>query len=128
MVSFKRTGHVFATMAGAILLMVSAAADPAEMSPPRCEQATLGQLSCQSGVRCECTYVRSSAMTDRPGGFQWDCGIKRPPCDPPPATLDPWLGPYPSSIGIDRTTIYELPAPPPPDDQPPKHHRERTRN
>lgn len=88
-------------------------------APAQCSRATLGQLSCQAGVRCECTFQRESTMSDRPGGYQWDCGINRPPCDMPPATLDPWLGPYPSSVGIDRTTIYEYP----PEPYPP--HRDR---
>lgn|SRR5690606_7290509 len=121
-----RTRRAVSALAASALLIWTAAGGATE-TPPQCERATLGQLSCQAGVRCECTYVRASVMTDRPGGYQWDCGINRPACDPPPATLDPWLGPYPSSIGIDRTTIYELPPAPRPHDLTHDRDRERTR-
>lgn len=101
---------VSALLAAAACSAVILAPDGVLADPPlQCTRATLGQLSCQAGVRCECSYRRDSAMTDRPGGFQWDCGINRPPCDQLPATLDPWPGPYPSAVGIDRTNIYRYP-------------------
>ena len=45
-------------------------------------------------------------MTAQPAGFRWDCGVLRPSCGDGtavPATIDPFLGPLPSALSLDRS-------------------------
>lgn len=81
-------------------------------SPPRaqersaCVRETLGAAACFGGKLCECVYDRGGRMTGMPAGYRWDCGILRPQCGGGagvPATLNPYTGPYPLSVGIDRS-------------------------
>lgn len=46
-------------------------------------------------------------MTGVPDAYKWDCGINRPSCGlgaDTPADLDAYIGPYPSAVGIDRSS------------------------
>jgi hypothetical protein len=58
--------------------------------------------ACIAGHECECGFARGSAATGLPDRFRWDCGILRPRCDPPPATIDGWQGDLPASLLIDN--------------------------
>ena len=95
----------------ATLAAVPALADEA----PRCTAEGAGLVACIAGRLCSCGFVRGSPATGLPDGFRWDCGILRPSCGPPvPATLDPWQGPLPDSLEIDRsnTIIQQGPGRP----------------
>lgn len=73
---------------------------------PKCTAETLGQNACFVDKMCECKFDRGGAMTGVPSGYRWDCGIKRPGCGAgaaAPATLNEFMGPYPSAVGIDRS-------------------------
>lgn len=46
-------------------------------------------------------------MTGVPDGYKWDCGIDRPSCGlgaDTPADIGGYVGPYPSAVGIDRSS------------------------
>ena len=72
---------------------------------PACASQSLGAAACFSGTQCECIYDRGGTVTGTPAGFRWDCGVLRPKCGEAadaPATIDPFNGPYPLAVGIDR--------------------------
>lgn len=74
--------------------------------PLSCTAATLGATACLAGKLCACTYDRGAIATGIPAGYRWDCGILRPGCGSAlefPATLNPYSGPYPTTVGIDRS-------------------------
>jgi hypothetical protein len=74
--------------------------------PPACDAASLGMATCLAGKMCACTYERGGVATGVPAGYRWDCGILRPGCGSSfeqPATLNPFTGPYPTAVGIDRS-------------------------
>ncbi len=46
-----------------------------------CQQSTIGQVACQAGHRCKCTYnAFGSAMQGLPPGYRWDCGLEQGTC------------------------------------------------
>ena len=46
-----------------------------------CNQNTMGQMACQAGHRCKCTYSAfGSAMLGLPPGYRWDCGLEHGTC------------------------------------------------
>ena len=62
-------------------------------------------MACFAGRLCTCRLARGSAATGLADGFRWDCGILRPRCGGPlPATIDPYLGPLPDALAIERET------------------------
>ncbi|MGF1641302.1 MAG: hypothetical protein ACFCUO_10175 [Rhodospirillales bacterium] len=70
-----------------------------------CRAEVLGAAACLSGRLCECVYDRGGTVTGTPAGFRWDCGVLRPGCGDAatvPATENPFQGPYPLAVGIDR--------------------------
>ncbi len=55
--------------------------------PPACTDARAGAVACMAGRLCSCGYQRGGAVSGRPDGWRWDCGILRPSCGealPPP--------------------------------------------
>lgn len=64
------------------LLLISPAL---AQTPPACAPALEGMVACFADKLCKCNYERSNAMTERPAGFRWDCGIMRPACGTVPA-------------------------------------------
>jgi hypothetical protein len=47
-------------------------------------------------------------MEGTPAGYRWDCGILRPTMNlRVPATLNPFLGPVPAAVSLDRTVIQQ---------------------
>ena len=97
MVAFSATVWGLAAMWGS-----SASAQ----SPPACDAASLGTTACLASKMCACTYERGGLATGVPAGYRWDCGILRPGCSSSftqPATLNPYVGPYPTAVGIDRS-------------------------
>lgn len=91
-----------------VLLTVALAAFPAlaaAAQAPSCNQASLGMVACLVSKLCACTYARGGTMTAQPAGYRWDCGVLRPSCGGDtvvPATIDPYLGPLPSALSLDR--------------------------
>lgn len=78
---------------------------PAAAQSPGCDGASTGLVACIAGRLCACGFARGSAATGLPDGYRWDCGILRPRCgEPVPATLDPYLGPLPEALSIERET------------------------
>ena len=78
----------------------------ADAQPPLCNTATLGTTACLASKMCVCTYERGGVATGVPAGYRWDCGILRPGCGSfldLPATLNPYPGPYPTAVEIDRS-------------------------
>jgi hypothetical protein len=63
-----------AWIAGAALLGV---APLAHGQPLACAAETVGELSVQAGVRCQCVRVAGGSITGAPSGYAWDCGILR---------------------------------------------------
>ena len=90
-----------AVFSGLILTNVADA-----QTPPACGAASLGMTACLASKMCACIYDRGGVATGIPAGYRWDCGILRPGCGNPlevPATLNPYPGPYPSAVSIDRS-------------------------
>ncbi|TVR96458.1 MAG: hypothetical protein EA406_11900 [Rhodospirillales bacterium] len=91
---------------GLALVAGDAAAEAVKAAqPPSCTRETLGISACFGPRLCACIHDRGGAASGVPAGYRWDCGILRPRCDPagPPATLDPFRGPFPHAVGIDRS-------------------------
>lgn len=103
--------HSAAAFAAAFAAVVAVSgivgASPAEaQAPPACNATTLGTTACLASTMCACTYQRGGVATGAPAGYRWDCGILRPGCGSSfgqPATLNPYPGPYPHTVGIDRS-------------------------
>jgi hypothetical protein len=76
--------------------------------PPACTDTRAGAVACMAGRLCSCGYQRGGAMSGRPEGWRWDCGILRPSCGealPPPGL---------SAVPQPLPEIYlNLPAPRP---------------
>ena len=90
---------------------------------PACGQETVGQLSEQAGVRCECVAVQGGSITGTASGYQWDCGILRGRMNQLiPATPNAYQGPLPESIIVDPTEVPFEPREPWP---PPRHRGPR---
>jgi hypothetical protein len=86
----------------AMALLVPVAARAQE---PACGADTVGLVACVAGKLCACRFARGGAATGLPDGFRWDCGVLRPRCgEPVPATSDPYLGPLPEALSIERNT------------------------
>ena len=88
-----------------VALALAAPAAAANAQAPSCDQASLGTVACFVRKLCACTYVRGGTMTARAAGYRWDCGVMRPSCGGDlavPATIDPFLGPLPSALSLDR--------------------------
>jgi len=72
---------------------------------PVCDAAAVGGVACFVNRLCACTFERGGAMTGRPAGYRWDCGVLRPGCGADtalPATINPYQGPLPSALSLDR--------------------------
>jgi hypothetical protein len=54
---------------------------------PVCDQDRVGAVACMAGRLCACGYQRGGVVSGRPEGYRWDCGVLRPACAEPPATL-----------------------------------------
>src|SRR3712207_3442269 len=79
-------------------------AGPAAQAPA-CDAQAEGTVACVAGRLCGCRFGRGSPATGLADGFRWDCGILRPRCgDPIPATIDPYQGPLPDALAIERET------------------------
>ena len=92
-------------LAFALVAALLQPATPAAAQSPTCADANAGMVACIAGRLCACGLVRGSVATGLPDGFRWDCGILRPRCgEPVPATLDPYLGPLPEALSIERET------------------------
>ncbi|MGZ8409575.1 MAG: hypothetical protein ACXWVS_06575 [Hyphomicrobium sp.] len=99
--------HAAAALAAALAFLSAASANPAAAQPPLvCAAGTLGTTACLGSKLCACTYDRGGIASGIPAGYRWDCGILRPGCGSsvqPPATLNPYEGPYPQALSIDRS-------------------------
>jgi hypothetical protein len=73
--------------AAALLVLVLAALPARAESPPACSPDRLGSVACIAGKLCLCGYQRGGVLAGRPEGYLWDCGVLRPACGAPPATL-----------------------------------------
>lgn len=99
--------------AGALGVAAALSVAAALLAPPlsaqtaqSCGREYLGIVACFAGKLCECVYDRGGLVTGTPPGFRWDCGVLRPGCGDTvsvPATINPYPGPYPLSVGIDRS-------------------------
>jgi hypothetical protein len=99
--------HPAAAFAAVVVFSGFISASPAgAQPPPACDAATLGTTACLASKMCACSYDRGGVATGVPAGYRWDCGILRPGCGSSfaqPATLNPYTGPYPHAVGIDRS-------------------------
>ncbi len=78
---------------------------PAAAQAPACDAQAAGTVACVAGRLCACGFGRGSPATGLPDGFRWDCGVLRPRCgEPVPATIDPYRGPLPDALAIERET------------------------
>lgn len=92
--------------AAALIVSALMVASPAVAQPLACQATTLGTTACLGSKLCACIYDRGGVATGIPAGYRWDCGILRPGCGSAgdwPATLNPYTGPYPTAVGIDRS-------------------------
>lgn len=99
------SAHTAAAFAAALVFSSPISGNPAA-AQPACAAETLGVTACLGSKLCACTYDRGGIASGIPAGYRWDCGILRPGCGgsvPPPATLNPYEGPYPHALGIDRS-------------------------
>jgi hypothetical protein len=68
-----------------------------------CSAATVGQLSVQANVQCECRYFPASGLRGTPAGHRWDCGILRARHNQDvPATANPYPYPLPAALALGR--------------------------
>ncbi|WP_150000959.1 hypothetical protein [Iodidimonas gelatinilytica] len=56
-------------------------------APPLCTAQQEGLLSCQANRICECIHANAVPAQGLPARWRWDCSIKRPQCEQPPADL-----------------------------------------
>jgi hypothetical protein len=63
-----------AWIAGAVLL---GSVPLAQGQPLGCALETVGELSVQAGVRCECVRAAGGSITGAPSGYAWNCGVLR---------------------------------------------------
>lgn len=92
-------------LATAMLLSALACAG-AVAQEPVCNAESAGVVACIAGRQCECRFARGSPATGLPDGHRWDCGILRPGCGAPPATIDGWQGQLPSAVLIDNSSSF----------------------
>jgi hypothetical protein len=96
-----------AVLATALVVSALTSGGPAAAQPPLgCTVGTLGVTACLGSKLCACTYDRGGIASGIPAGYRWDCGILRPGCGGPvhpPATLNPYEGPYPQALSIDKS-------------------------
>lgn len=90
-----------------LLLFLFVAAGAAAQGVPACGPAREGQVACAANRLCTCRLERGGILTGRPDRWEWDCGILRPDCAPPPADLSP---PDPTVPGV---TVFPQVVPPP---------------
>lgn len=64
-------------------------------SAPICRAELEGQVACQANRVCECTYRQAVPARGLPDRWAWDCGIKRPHCEPAPTRLEDYRGDLP---------------------------------
>lgn len=90
-----------------LLLFLLFALPAAAQEIPACTQDRAGAVACMAGKLCACGYQRGGAMSGRPDGWRWDCGILRPACGEalPPAGIPGTMQPMPQLL---------LPLDPPP--------------
>lgn len=88
-----------------VLACLGGWAGSARAQAPVCDTVSAETVACFAGRLCTCRFGRGSAATGLTEGFRWDCGILRPSCGGPvPATLNPYLGPLPEALAIERET------------------------
>lgn len=89
----------------AALSPLAARAQPAA---PICSADLAGVQACIAGTLCDCGWRRGGALSGQPPGWGWDCGVLRPRCGGAgaevPATINPYAGPWPNSVVIDRSS------------------------
>ena len=73
---------------------------------PACTEARAGIVACLAGTQCECRWENGGLTSGPPSGWRWDCSTLRPKCgdDFLSVTDNPYTGPYPSAVGIDRSS------------------------
>lgn len=87
------------------LAALSGGAGSGRAQAPVCDAVLAETVACFAGRLCTCRFGRGSAATGLADSFRWDCGILRPSCGGPvPATIDPYLGPLPQALAIERET------------------------
>jgi len=86
-----------------LAVLCPARAAPAAAEEAGCGTDTVGQVACIGGRLCACRFSPGSPAMRLPDGFRWDCGILRPACVAVPATLDPYQGPLPEALSLDRS-------------------------
>lgn len=81
----------------ALLLVLVVARPAAAQEIPACTQDRAGAVACMAGKLCACGYQRGGAVSGRPDGWRWDCGILRPACGEalPPAGMPGMMQPLP---------------------------------
>lgn len=91
---------------GAGLMLCIAPAAQGQAQTFACTQATAGQLSCQAGIACACSFFQASAMEGTPAGWRWDCGVLRPRCaENRPATIGNYGYAIPDSLSITEQSV-----------------------
>jgi hypothetical protein len=90
-----------------LLLFLLIAFPAAAQEIPACTQDRAGAVACMAGKLCACGYQRGGAVSGRPDGWSWDCGILRPACGEalPPPGISGTMQPTPQLL---------LPLDPPP--------------
>ena len=93
---------------------------------PACGPESVGQLSEQAGVRCECVAEAGGSITGRASGYRWDCGILRGRMNQLiPANPNAYQGPLPESIIVDPAQVPFEPLEPRTPWPVPRHHGPR---
>lgn len=103
----KRGRDVNRLFVFALFTFLSLPSVASSQQAPQCTAESLGQVACFVNKLCECKFERGGSMTGVPDAYKWDCDIKRPSCGlgaDTPADLDAYMGPYPSAVGIDRSS------------------------
>lgn len=88
-----------------VLTFLAPASSTAWAQSPQCDAAAFGTVACFVDRMCSCIFDRGGAMTGRPAGYRWDCGVLRPSCGADtalPATINPYQGQLPAALSLDR--------------------------
>lgn len=86
-----------------LVLPLIAPSGSVQAQAPVCDAPSAEIVACIADRLCTCRLGRGSVATGLADGFRWDCGILRPRCGGPlPAAIDPYLGPLPEALAIDR--------------------------
>jgi hypothetical protein len=105
--SFRMFNTPVNSLFASAIIAAALTGGPAAAQEAFCVVQRAGQVQCMAEKLCVCRHYSSSEMSGAGDGYRWDCGALRPACGTAaPVTLNPYYGPLPSAVAIDKSTIH----------------------